>query len=86
MASAKLVRALAEGRVVIRKAPRVGGEVMLSFRPLLNRQTGKMEQPASIMLAGFKEIEPLKRSDVTLEHLKHSNLGDLVRRNAIVLL
>jgi hypothetical protein len=86
MASAKLVRALAEGRVVIRKAPKVGGEVMLSFRPLLNRQTGKMEKPGSIMLSGFKPVEPLKRSDVTIEHLKHSNIGDLVRRNAIVLL
>ena len=86
MASAKLVRALAEGRVVIQKAPKVGGEVMLSFRPLLNRETGKMEQPASIMLSGFKPVEPLKRSDVTLEHLKHSNLGDLMRRQAIILL
>jgi hypothetical protein len=54
MASAKLVRALAEGRVVIQKAPRVGGEVMLSFRPLLNRTTGRMEQPASITMNGFK--------------------------------
>lgn len=85
MASAKLVRALAEGKVVIRKAPKVGGEVMLTFRPLMNRTTGKMEQPASIMLSSFKEVEPLRRSDVTLEHLKNSNLGDLVRRQAIVL-
>lgn len=86
MASAKLVRALAEGRVVLQKAPRVGGEVMLTFQPLLNRKTGKMEQPASIMLSAFKPVEPLRRSAVTIEHLKHSNLGDLVRRNAVVLL
>lgn len=86
MASAKLVRALAEGKVVIQKAPKVGGEVMLTFRPLMNRTTGKMEQPASIMLSGFKPVDPLKRSDVTLEHLKNSNIGDLLRRNAIVLL
>jgi hypothetical protein len=86
MASAKLVRALAEGRVVIQKAPRVGGEVMLSFRPLLNRTTGRMEQPASITMNGFKPVEPLRRSDVTLEHLRNSNLGDLLRRQAIVLL
>lgn len=85
MASAKLVRALAEGKVVIRKAPRVGGEVMLTFRPLMNRTTGKVEQPASILLSGFNPVEPLKRSDVTLENLKNSNLGELVRRQAIVL-
>lgn len=86
MASAKLVRALAEGRVVLQKAPKIGGEVMLSFRPLINRATGKREQPASIMLSSFKPVDPLKRSDVTIEHLKNSNLGDLVRRNAVVLL
>lgn len=86
MASAKLVRALAEGRVVIQKAPKVGGEVMLTFRPLMNRQTGQVEKPKSISLSAFQPVEPLKRSDVTLENLKHSNLGDLVRRNAIVLL
>lgn len=85
MASAKLVRALAEGRVVLQKAPRVGGEVMLTFRPLLNRTTGKVEQPASISLNSFKPVDPLRRSDVTLEHLKNSNLGDLLRRNAVVL-
>jgi hypothetical protein len=85
MASAKLVRALAEGKVVIQKAPKVGGEVMLTFRPLMNRQTGQMEKPASISLATFKPVEPLKRSDVTLEHLRNSNLDDLVRRGAIVL-
>jgi len=86
MASAKLVRALAEGRVVIQKAPRVGGEVMLTFRPLMNRTTGKLEQPASIALSTFKPVDPLKRSDVTIEHLRNSNLADLVRRQAIVLL
>ena len=86
MASAKLVRALAEGKVVLKKAPKVGGEVMLTFRPLMNRQTGKVEQPASIMIAGFRPVEPLKRSDVTLEHLRNSNLDDLVHRGAVVLL
>lgn len=86
MASAKLVRALAEGKVVIQKAPRVGGEVMLTFRPLVNRQTGQVEQPASISLTTFKPFEPLKRSDVTIEHLRNSNINDLVRRQAIVLL
>jgi len=85
MASAKLVRALAEGKVVIRKAPKVGGEVMLSFRPLMNRKTGKIEQPASISLSTFKPVEPLNRSDVTLEHLRNSNLEELMHRNAIVL-
>jgi hypothetical protein len=35
---------------------------------------------------GFKPVEPLRRSDVTLEHLRNSNLGDLLRRQAIVLL
>lgn len=86
MASAKLVRALAEGKVVIQKAPKVGGEVMLTFRPLMNRTTGKVEQPASITLSTFKPVEPLKRSDVTLEHLRNSNLEALVQRRAIVLL
>ena len=85
MASAKLVRALAEGKVVIQKGPRIGGEVMLTFRPLVNRKTGKTEQPASISLKTFKPFEPLKRSDVTIEHLRNSNLADLVRRQAIVL-
>ena len=85
MASAKLVRALAEGKVVIQKAPKVGGEVMLTFRPLLNRKTGKLEQPASMSLSTFKPVEPMRRSDVTLEHLRNSNLDELVRRNAIVL-
>lgn len=86
MASAKLVRALAEGKVLIQKAPRVGAEVMLSFRPLMNRKTGKVEKPASIILSGFKPVDPLKRSDVTLENLRNSNLADLIKRQAIVLL
>jgi hypothetical protein len=86
MASAKLVRALAEGKVTIQKAPKIGGEVMLTYRPLMNRQTGKIEQPASVTLSTFRPFEPLKRSDVTIDHLRNSNLEDLVRRGAIVLL
>jgi hypothetical protein len=86
MASAKLVRALAEGKVKLQRAPKIGGEVMLSFKPLVNRQTGKVEQPARISLSTYQPIEPLKRSDVTIEHLRNSNLADLVRRGAVVLL
>jgi len=86
MASAKLVRALAERRVVLQKAPRVAGEVVLAFRPLLDRKTGKTNQPASITLSGWKPVEPLKRSDVSLENLRHSNLENLVARRAVVLL
>jgi hypothetical protein len=58
---------------------------MLVFKPLLNKQTGKVETPRSISI-GLTPIEPLKRSDVTLDHLKHSNLQDLVRRQAVKLL
>jgi len=84
MASAKLTKALAEQRVILTKAPRVGGEVVLVFRPLLNRLTGKTEQPASITI-GRKPINPLSRTDVTMENLRHSNLEDLVRRGAVTL-
>lgn len=86
MASAKLVRALAERHVVIQKAPRVAGEVVLTFQPLLNRETGETVQPASILLSTWKPIEPLLRSDVTIDNLRHSNLEDLVARRAIILL
>ncbi len=84
MASAKLTKALAEQRIVLQKAPRVGGEVMLAFRPLLNKITGKVEHPASISI-GWKAIEPVKRTDVTMDNMRHSNLDDLVRRGAVVL-
>jgi hypothetical protein len=86
MASAKLVQALATGKVVIQKAPRISGEVRLMFYPLLNRTTGKTDQPAPITLADWSAVNPLKRSDVTLENLRHSNLEDLVRKQAIVIL
>jgi hypothetical protein len=85
MASAKYVKAMATGVVKIQKAPRVSGETMLVFKPLLNKKTGKVETPKSISI-GLKVVEPLKRSDVTIDHLKHSNLQDLVRRQAIKLL
>jgi len=86
MASAKLVKAMATGKVTIQKAPKISGEVQLVFFPLLNKQTGKVEQPNSITLSNWNPIEPLKRSDVTMDHLKNSNLEDLVRKQAIVLL
>jgi hypothetical protein len=85
MASARLTRALAEGQVKIQRAPRVGCEVMLAFRPLRNRETGQMEKLASISLSTFRPIEPLKRSGVTIEHLRNSNLDDLLRRQAVIL-
>lgn len=84
MASAKLIEALATGKVVLRKAPRVSGEVQLVFQPLYNRTTGKTETPNAIPI-GFKPVDPLKRSDVTLDHLKHSNLELLVRKRAVVI-
>lgn len=84
MASAKLIEALATGKVVLRKAPRVSGEVQLVFQPLYNRTTGKTETPNAIPV-GFKPVDPLKRSDVTLDHLKHSNLELLVRKRAVVI-
>jgi len=86
MASAKLVKALAEGKVVIQRAPRVSGEVQLSFRPTYDPKTGKTTQPAPVILSTWKPVEPLKRSDVTLDHLKNSNLEALVRKQAIILL
>lgn len=85
MASAKLTKALAEQRIILRRAPRVSGEVMLAFRPLLNRTTGKVQQPASISI-GWKAIEPMRRTDVTFDNVRHSNIHDLVRRGAVVLL
>lgn len=85
MASARLVRALATRDVKVRKAPGVSGEVALTFRPLMDRVTGETTQPASIRLSTFATVEPLKRSDVTLENLRESNLADLVRRNVITL-
>jgi hypothetical protein len=86
MASAKFIRALAEGNVVIKKAPLISGQVQLTFRPTLDKRTGKTTQPAPILLSGWEQVEPLKRSDVTLDHLRNSNLEDLVRCQAIVLL
>jgi len=86
MASAKLVKALAEGRVIFKKAPMISGQVQLTFLPVYNPQTGKTMQPAPILLSGWEEVDPLKRSDVTIENLRSSNLEDLVRRQAIVLL
>jgi len=85
MASAKLTKALAEGKVVIQKAPRISGQVQLSFRPTYDPKTGKTTQPAPVILSGWNEVEPLKRSDVTLDHLKNSNLDKLVRKQAIIL-
>lgn len=83
MASAKLMAALATGNVILRKAPRVSGEVQLVFKPLYNRTTGKTEIPNTIPI-GFKPVDPLKRSDVTLDHLRHSNLEQLVRKRAVI--
>jgi hypothetical protein len=86
MASAKLIKALASQKVKIRKSPRISGEVILTFRPLYNKQSGKVEAPKPISIQGFRDIEPLRRSDVTIENLRNSNLEDLVRRQAVVLL
>ena len=86
MASAKLVRALAQGRVVFKKAPMISGQVQLTFRPTVDQRTGKVTQPAPIVLSGWEQVDPMKRSDVTLDHLRNSNLEDLVQRQAIVLL
>ncbi len=85
MASSKLVKALATGKVKLQKAPSIGGEVLLHFQPLLNTTTGKTEQPKSISI-GFTPMEPLNRSDVTMANLKNSNLDNLVRRRAVKLL
>ena len=84
MASAKLVEALATGKVVLRKAPRISGEVQLVFRPLYNKQTGKTETPNAVPI-GWTPVEPLKRSDVTMDHIRHSNLELLVRKRAIII-
>ncbi len=84
MASAKLTKALATSNIVLQKAPRVSGEVALTFRPLYNKTTGKTEQPKSVTI-DTKPIDPLKRSDVTLDHIKNSNLDQLVRRRLVVL-
>lgn len=86
MASAKLTKALASGNVKLRKAPRISGEVQLLFYPLMDKATGKTNQPQPITISSWKEIDPLKRSDVTLENLRHSNLADLVRKQAVILL
>lgn len=86
MASAKLVKALAEQRVLLRKAPRVSGEVVLTFRGIVNRQTGVMEKPADIRIMGWREVDPMRRVGVTVEQLRNSNLADLIRRQAVVLL
>jgi len=85
MASAKYVKALASENVKLQKAPRVGGEVMLVFSPLYNKESGKTEQPKSISI-GTKAIEPLKRSDVTMDNIRHSNLEQLIRKQAVRLL
>ncbi len=85
MASAKLTKALATGNVVIQKAPKVSGEVQLVFEALYNKTTGKTETPKPISV-GWKPVDPLKRSDVTLDNVRHSNLHQLVRRRAVVLL
>lgn len=85
MASAKLVEALATGNVVIQKAPKVSGEVQLVFQPLYNKTTGKTDIPNPISI-GWKPVHPMKRSDVTLDNIKHSNLEVLVRKRAVVLL
>lgn len=85
MASARYVKAIATGNVKLRKAPKVSGEVMLTFSPLYNTTSGETEKPKSISI-GFRDMEPLKRSDVTLENIKNSNLEQLVRRRAVVLL
>jgi hypothetical protein len=84
MASAKLVEALATGNILLRKAPRVSGEVQLIFRPLYNKTTGKTETPNAIPI-GFKPVDPLKRSDVSMDHIRHSNLELLVRKRAIII-
>jgi hypothetical protein len=84
MASAKLTKALAEQRIVLKKAPRIQGEVVLAFRPMLNKRTGKMEQPASIAI-GWRSVNPLARTGVTIDNVRNSNLQDLVRRGAVVL-
>ena len=86
MASAKLIKALASQKIKIRKSPKISGEVMLTFKPVYNKETGKVATPKPISIQGFKEIDPLKRSDVTIENLRNSNLEDLVRRQAVVLL
>jgi hypothetical protein len=86
MASARLTKALAEQKVIIKKAPRVSGEVMLTFFPLMDRKTGKVSQPAAISLNGWTPVEPLRRSDVTIDNLRASNLEALVKRQAVVLL
>ena len=85
MASAKYVKAMASGIIRLQKAPRVGGEVMLVFRPLYNKTTGKPDTPKSITV-GTSAVEPMLRSDVTLDNLRHSNLEHLIRRQAVRLL
>lgn len=86
MASAKLVKALAEQNVRLRKGPRVSGEVVLSFRGVMNRQTGTMEKPSDIRIVDWREVNPMARVGVTIEQLRNSNLADLVRRQAVVLI
>jgi len=86
MASAKLIKALASQNVKFRKSPKTSGEVMLTFKPTYNKTTGKTTTPKPISIQGFSEVQPLLRSDVTIDHLRNSNLEDLVRRQAIVLL
>ena len=85
MASAKYVKALASRKIKLRKAPRTSGEVALVFRPLYDQQTGKTVQPKTISI-GWTPMEPLKRTDVSLDNIRHSNLEQLVGRRAVVLL
>ena len=85
MASAKLTKALASGNVVLQKAPRVTGEVLLQFKPLYDKETGKTVQPKPIPIT-LRPVDPLKRTDVSVENLRHSNLENLVRRQAVKIL
>jgi hypothetical protein len=86
MASAKLTKALAEKKVLLQKAPTISGEVQLLFYPVYNARTGKTETPAPLLIAHGKAVDPLTRTGVTVDHLRNSNLEDLVRAQVVVVL
>lgn len=80
--STRYLRAIQDGRAVVRKAKHVGSDVLIVFRPALDRRHQPQTLPP-ISLRTYEALDLLAIEGVTLDQIRNSNLGDLVARGLV---
>lgn len=78
--SAKYVKALASGRVVVQRRAHVTGEVNIMLPVQVDAATGERTYPAPITISSDAPVDLIRQLGLSIEQIRNSNLKDLVSR------